>query len=83
METNAESSKHMLVHERTDFSGETVGTGPLRWEGECENVTPPFMILGGTGFGDSWGEGQGTIAIGKEATVLGKESACLFSGILA
>ena len=35
------------------------------------------------GFGDSWGEGQGTIAVGREDPILGRESACLFSGIPA
>ena len=52
MEANAESSKHM-GHERTNSSGETVGTGQLRWEEECENATSPFVTLGVKGFGDS------------------------------
>ena len=62
METKAESSKHM-GHERTNSSGETVGTGQLIWEGECGNVTSLFVILGVMGFCDSWGEGKGPSAI--------------------
>ena len=50
-----ETSKHM-GRERTDFNGETVGTGKLKWKGKCGNVTSPFVILGVTSFGDSWGE---------------------------
>ena len=64
-------------------SEKTVGIGQLRLEGECENVTSPFVILGVIIFGDSWEEGQGTIAVGREAPVLEKESACLFPGIPA
>ena len=60
MDAKAESSKHM-GHERTDSSGKTVGTGQLRWDGEFGNVTSPFVILGETGFGDRWGEGQGRL----------------------
>ena len=75
-----ESSKHMGC-EKTNFSAETVGTEQLRWEVECGNVMSPFVILGVTGFGDSWGEGQGTIAIGKEAQSLGRKSACLVPSI--
>ena len=30
------------------------------------------------GFGDSWGEGQGTIAVGREDPALGRKSAGLF-----
>ena len=44
-----------MRHERTNSSGKTAGTGQLRWVGECENVTSPFVI---TVFGVSWGEGQ-------------------------
>ena len=39
-----------------------------------------FVILGVTSFGDSWGEGQGTIAVGREALALRKKSACFFQG---
>ena len=74
MGTNAESSKH-VGRERTNSNGETVGTGPLKWEGECGNVKSPFVIPGVTSFGDSWGEGQGTIAVGGEAPAFGRESA--------
>ena len=42
------------------------------------NVTSPFVILGVTIFGDRWGEGQGTIAIGREAPALGSKSGSLF-----
>ena len=38
---------------------------------------------GCNGFGDSWGEGQGTMAVGREAQALRRESACLFPGIPA
>ena len=48
-----------MGHERTDSSKETVGTGQLRWEGECGNVTSPFVILGVTVFGVNRGEEQG------------------------
>ena len=47
-------------------------------EGECGNLASPFVILGVTIFGDSLGEGQATIAVGREAPALGRESACLF-----
>ena len=47
MEGNAESSKD-TGHERTNSCRETVGMGQLRWEGECVNVTSPFVILGVT-----------------------------------
>ena len=50
MEAKAETSKHM-GRERTNSSWETVGTGQLRWEGECENVTSPFVIVSVTGWG--------------------------------
>ena len=46
-------------------------------------MASPFVMLGTMGFGDSWGEGQGTIAVGREAPGLAKESACLFPGIPA
>ena len=80
MEAKAESLKHK-GHERTNSNGETVGTGRLRWERECENMMSPFVIRGVMSFGDSWGEGQGTTAVGREAPALGKESAYLFPGI--
>ena len=57
MKGNAEGSKDM-GHERTNSSRETVGTGQLRWEGDCGNVTSPFVILGVTVFGVSSEEGQ-------------------------
>ena len=56
MEGNADSSKDM--GHRTNSSGKTVGTGQLRWEGECGNVASPFMILGVTVSGVRWGEEQ-------------------------
>ena len=80
MEGNAESSNNM-GHERANSYGETVGPGQLRWEEECRNVTFPFVILGVTVFGSSWREGQKPTIVGREATVLEKESACLFPGI--
>ena len=43
-----------MRRERTNSSGETVGTGQLRCD-ECGNVTSSFVILGVTGFGDSCG----------------------------
>ena len=55
-----------MGRERTNSSEETVEKGQLRSDGECENVTSPFVILGITGFGDSWGEVQGTTAAGRE-----------------
>ena len=55
-----------MGRERTNSSKETVEKGQLRSDGECENVTSPFVILVITGFGDSWGEVQGTIAAGRE-----------------
>ena len=82
MEVKVESSKHM-GHERTNYSGETVGKRRLRWEAECGNVTSPFVILGVTGFGNSWRKGAGTIAVSREHPVLRKESACLFPRIPA
>ena len=42
-----------------------------------------FVILGVTGFGDGWEEEQGTIAVGREAPSLERESACLFPRIPA
>ena len=57
MEGNAESSKDM-GHERTNSSKKTVGTGQLRWEEKCGNVASPFVILGVTVSGVSWGEGK-------------------------
>ena len=39
--------------------------------------------MGVRGFGNSWGEEQGTIAVTREAVALGRESACLFPGIPA
>ena len=65
MEAKAESSKHM-GREKTNSNGETVGVKQLRWEGECGNVTSPFVTQGVTSFGNSWGEGQGIIAVAKE-----------------
>ena len=76
------SFKHM-GRERTNSSREIVRTVQLRWEGLWENVTSPFVILGTTGLGDSWGKGQETIAEGREAPALGRDSACLFPGIPA
>ena len=40
MEAKAKRSKHM-GRERTNSSGETVGSGQLIWEGEFGNVTSP------------------------------------------
>ena len=54
----------------------------MRCEGKGGNVTSPFVIRGVTGFSDSSGERQETIAVGREATVLGKQSECLFPRIL-
>ena len=51
--------------------------------GECGNVTSPFVTLGVTSFGNSWGEGQGTIAVGREVPALGRESERLFPEIPA
>ena len=82
MEAKAESSKHM-GRERTNSSVETVGTEQMRWEGECGNVTSPFVILGVTGFSDNWEERKVTIAGGREAPTLGRDSACFFLGIPA
>ena len=79
MDAKPKSSKHMEC-ERTNFSGE-VGTVQLRWKLECGNVTSPFVILGEMGFGDSWGEGQGTIAVGRKVPVLRRGGACLYQGI--
>ena len=56
-----------MGREKTNSSAGTVGTEQLRWEVEYGNVMSPFVILGVTGFGDSWGEGQRTNAKGKEA----------------
>ena len=50
----------------------------LRWEGEYENVTSPFVTLGVTSFGNSCKEEQGTIAVAREVPALGRESACIF-----
>ena len=72
MEANPKSSKHS-GHKRTNFCAETVGMGQLRWQEKCGKVSSPFVILGLTSFGDSWGEGQGTIAVGREVPVLQKE----------
>ena len=80
-ERKAESSKNM-GHERTNFSRETVGTGQLKWEGKCGNLTSAFVIRGVTVFSLAGG-GTRTIAVGREAPVRGKESACLFPGIPA
>ena len=79
MEAKAENLKHK-GHERTNSNGETVGTGRLRWERECENMTSPFVIWGVMSFGNSRGEEQGTTAVGREAPALGRESAYLFQG---
>ena len=35
----------------------------MRWKGDCGNVTSSFYNTGCNRFGDSWGEGQGTIAV--------------------
>ena len=44
----------------------------------------PFVTLSVTNFGDSWVEGQGTIAVGGwEVPALGRQSTCLFPGIPA
>ena len=82
MKAKAEISKHM-GRERTNSNGETEGMGQLRREGKCENVTPPFVTRSVTSSGKSWGEKQGTIVVGREVPGLGRESACLFSGIPA
>ena len=42
-----------------------------------------LVTLGVTSFGNSWGEEQETIAVGREVLALGRESACLFPGIPA
>ena len=72
MDGNAESSRDM-EYEMNNSSGETIGTGQFRWERECGNVTSPFVILNVTGFGVSCMERETrTIAVGREAPVLGK-----------
>ena len=80
MEAKAENSKHM-GRERTNSNRETAGMGQLRWEGECGNVTSPFVTLNVTSFGNSWGEEQGTIAVARKVLALGRESSWLFPGI--
>ena len=35
-------------------------------EEKCANVTSLFVILGVTGFGNSWRERQGIIAVGRK-----------------
>ena len=40
-----------------------------------------FCDTGRNGFGDSWGEGQRTIAVATEAPAFEREYACLFLGI--
>ena len=62
-----------MGREKTNSNRETLGMGQLRWEEECGNVMSSFVILVVTSFGDSWREGQRTIAIGKEAPALGRE----------
>ena len=57
--------------------------GQLRWEGKCGNVTSPFVTLGVTSFGNTWGEEQGTVAVAMEVPALERELACLFPGIPA
>ena len=57
MKGNAEGSKD-IKHERTNSSGKAVGTGELRWQRKCGNVTSPFVILSVTVFGFSRGEEQ-------------------------
>ena len=69
--------------DRINSNGETIGTGQLRWEGECGNVTSPFVSRSVTSFGNSCGEEQGTIAMAREVPALGRESACLFLWIPA
>ena len=51
LEAKAESSKRM-GREKTNSNGETVGVEQLRWEGECGNVTSPFVTQGVTSFGN-------------------------------
>ena len=79
MEANALNSKH-AGNERTNSSGETVRTGQLRWEGDYGNVTSSFVILSVTDFGDSWVEEQVTIAVARDANVLGKNQHAWFQG---
>ena len=79
MEAKAESSKH-LEREKTNFNGETVGLKQLIWEGECGNMTSPFVTLVVTSFGNSWREEQGTIAIGCEAPLWEEKQRVYFQG---
>ena len=78
-EVKAESSKH-LGGERTNSSGETVALGELRWEGECGNMTSPFVTLGVKSFGNSWGEEYGTIAVGREVQLCEENQHAYFQG---
>ena len=66
--------------EKITSSRETVGMGKLKWEGECD---VSICNIGCHRFGNSWGERQETITVGREALALGKESACTFPGIQA
>ena len=43
-------------------------------------MTSPFVILGISSCGDSWGEGQGTIAVRKEAPALEENQHAHFQG---
>ena len=67
MEAKAESLKHMR-RERINSNGETVGMGQLRWVAERGNVTSPFVTLGVTSLGNTWGEEQRIIAVAREVS---------------
>ena len=61
-----------MGRERTHSNGKTIGTG--------QNVTSPFAILSVTSISDSWGEGKGTIAVGREAPALEENQYAYFQG---
>ena len=82
LEATAESLKHM-GRKRTSSNGETEGMGQLKEKGKCGNVTSPFVTLGVTSFGNSWGEEPGTVAVAREVPALGRKSACVILGIPA
>ena len=71
-EGKAESSKNIGL-ERTNSFTETEGTGQLKWEGKCGNLTSAFVILGVTVFslaGGGEGSRQGGSSLGKRISML-------------
>ena len=61
--------------ERTNSSRQTVERGQLRWEGEMWKCDVSICGTWYNEFDDSWGEGQGTIAVGR-----GKNQYAYFQG---